>query len=187
MTRAAKGILTGGRQLAKLTKQDANLGSLLQQIINGVNTLADNSGASAVGRLAPPTPINGVTVKQSGEMLHIQIAHSGEVQQGVRYFSEISTDNGSQPLVVDHGTSRTSHPIALPALDDAGNPQKYWIHSYNQLPGSDPTPRVAYPGNPVTMSGTTRLTLLPSTGSGTGSNTGQQIGVGLGKQLRRLQ
>jgi hypothetical protein len=183
----SKGILTGGRVLAKWLNDNAQQGRLLQSIIDGVNTLADNTASSAVGRLAPPTPINGVAIKQSGEMLHIQISHSGAVQQGVRYFSEISTSGGSQPLVIDHGTSRTSHPISLPTLDDNGNTQQYTLHSYNQLPGSDPTPRVAYPGNPFTMSGTTRMTLLPSTGSGTAANTGQQAGWGLGKVLRRTK
>jgi hypothetical protein len=180
-----KGILTGGRVLAKWRNEDAQKGTLIQRMIDGVNTLADNLGGSAVGRLAPPSPINGVTIKKSGEMLHIQISHSGPIQQGVRYFSEISTSGGSQPIVIDHGTSRTSHPISLPTKDDAGNTVQYTLHSYNQLPGSDPTPRVAYPGNPFTMSGTTHMTLLPSTGSGTASNSGQQVGSGLGKRQRR--
>lgn len=185
----AKGILTGGRVLSKWLSEDAQKGTLIQRIINGVNTLADNVASSAVGRLPPPSPVNGVTVKVAGELAHVQIAHSGPVQQGVRYFTEIATNSSfSQPLVIDHGTSRTSHPIALPTKDDSGNTQKYYFRSYNQLPGSDPTTPVAYGGaSPIAvqMSGSTQMTLLSSTGSGTASNSGQQAGWGLGKQPRR--
>lgn len=187
----AKGILTGGRQLVRLIKQDANLGTLLQQIITGVNTLADNTASSAVGRLPAPPPVNGVTVKVAGELAHVQIAHSAAIQQGVRYFTEVATNqNFTQPLVIDHGTSRTSHPFPLPTKDDGGNTQSYYFRSYCQYPGSDPSRPVVYGGaspTAVTMGGSTQLTLLPSTGSGTSANTGQQAGWGLGKIQRRAQ
>lgn len=177
--------------LAQLIQKDAGLGNLLQKIITAVNSLADNTAASAVGRLAPPPPINGVMVKQSGEMLHIQIAHSGPIQQGVHYFSEIATNpNFANPLVVHHGASRTSHPIALPTKDDSGATQKYYVRSFAQYPGSDPTEALAYGGaspTAITMTGSTQMTLLSSTGSGTAANTGAQAGWGFGKVLRRNQ
>lgn len=187
----AKGILSGGRVLANWVKSNASQGRLIQSIIDGVNTVADNTASSAVGRLAPPPPINGVSVKVSpnGEQAHIQIADNGNIQQGIRYFTEIANnENFSQPIVIDHGTSRTSHPITLPTQDDDGSTHNWFARSYSQLPGSDPSPPVVYGGKSptsFTMNGSTKLTLLPSTGSGTAANNGQQGGSGLGKQLRR--
>ena len=188
MSKAA-GSLSGGRQLARLLRENASVGTLLQKIITGINTVADNTASSAVGRLSPPPPINGVTVKQSGEMLHIQINHSGTIQQGIHYFSEIATDPSfAQPLVVHHGTSRTATPVHLPTYDDSGNKQTYYLRSYAQYPGSNPTTPIMY-GSPtaITMNGSTKMTLLNSTGSGTAANTGQQPGWGFGKVQRRSQ
>ena len=76
----------------------------------------------------------------AGEMMHISINHSGALQRGVRYFSEVSTTPSfNQPLVIDHGTSRTSHPITLPTNDASGNTQSYYVRSYAQDPGGPPS------------------------------------------------
>lgn len=179
--------------LAQWIKQNASQGRLLQSIIDGVNTLADNTASSAVGRLPAPPQIGGLTAKVSsnGELVHFQISDAGQVHQGIRYFTEISNNqNFSSPIVIDHGSSRTSHPIMLPTFNDAGGSQNWYARSYSQLPGSDPSAPVVYGGkSPIafTMNGSTHLTLLPSTGSGTASNSGQQGGSGLGKTLRRTK
>ena len=184
-----KGIATGGRVLTRWIQEDAGKGTLIQRILNYINTVADNTASSAVGRLAPPPPVNGVTVKVSGEIAHVQIQHSGPIQQNIRYFTEVATNPSfSQPLVVDHGSSRTSHPFPLPTKTDGGATHKYYFRSYCQYPGSSPSAPVAYGGaSPVAvqMGGATQLTLLPSTGSGTAANTGQQAAWGLGKTQRR--
>lgn len=189
VTARAKGILAGGRALTKLIQQDAAVGSLIQKIIDGVNTVADNTGSSAVGRLAPPPPVNGINVKVSGEYAHVTLNHSSEIQQGVHYFVEAANNEnftGAHPI--HYGTSRTRDPIHLAPLDDHGNPQKWYIRAYPQYPGSDPAKPTVYGGaspTPITTTGTTRLTWNPSTGSGTGANNGQQPGWGYGKVQRR--
>ena len=183
------GVLSLGRSLVKWIQDKPLEGSAILKLQTAINTLADNLGASAVGRIPPPPPISSVTVKQSGEMIHISIAHRGEVQQGVHYFSRIANNPAfSQPLVVHHGTSRTSHPISLPTKNDAGVTQSYYVSSFAQYPGSDPTPPVNFGGpepTPIVMTGLTQMTLLPSTGSGTASANGQQGDWGFGKVQRR--
>ena len=147
MTSKAKGILTGGRALTKLIQQDATQGALIQRIITAVNTLADNTGASAVGRMAPPPPINALNVKVSGEYAHVTIDHTGEIQQGVHYFVEAANNesfSGAHPI--HFGTSRTRDPIHLAPKDDNGNPQTWYLRGYAQYPGSDPSEPVAYGG-----------------------------------------
>jgi len=188
VTRAA-GVLSGGRVLTKWVQQNASQGTLIQKIVTAVNTLADNTASSAVGRLAPPPPINALNVKVSGEYAHMTIDHSATIQQGVHYFVEMADNpafSGAWPI--HFGASRTRDPIHLPALDDAGNPQTYYARAFAQYPGSSPTEATNYGGpspTPITPSGSTRLSLLPSTGSGTSTNTGSQPGWGFGKIQRR--
>lgn len=184
-----KGVLSGGRMLTKLVQQNPAVGTLLQRVIDGVNTLANNTASSAVGRLSPPPPINAINVKMAGEFAHVTIDHSGEIQQGVHYFVEAANNPnyiGAHPI--HFGTSRTRDPIHLAALNDSGDAQKWYLRGYAQYPGSDPSEPVNFGGptpTAITPTGTTRLTWQPSTGSGTASNTGQQAAWGFGKIQRR--
>jgi len=185
----AKGALSGGRALTKLVQDNPTQGSLIQKIITAINTLAENTASSAVGRSTQPPPINALNVKVSGEYAHVTIDHSGDIQQGVHYFVEAANNAnfiGAHPI--HFGTSRTRDPIHLAANDDNGNPQKWYLRGYAQYPGSNPSRPVPYGGTnptPITTTGSTNLTWQPSTGSGTASNSGQQIGWGFGKIARR--
>ena len=185
----AKGILSGGRVLTAWQLEDSSKGSLIQKIIDGINTLADNTASSAVGRLAPPPPINGLNVTVGGEYAHVTIEHSAPIQQGVNYFVEVANNEGfvgAHPI--DFGTSRTRDPIHLAPLDATGTPQKWYVRGFAQYQGSNPSEPFIYGGaspTPITTTGTTRLSWNPSTGSGTSANSGQQIGWGFGKILRR--
>ena len=163
----------------------------MQKIINAVNTVADNTASSAVGRLAPPPPINGMTVATGGEYAHVTLHHAGEIQQGVRYFVEAANnENFTGAWPIHFGTSRTRDPIHLAANDADGNPQKWFLRGYAQYPGSDPSEPVVYGGaspTPITTTGTTNISWSPSTGSGTAANSGQQPGWGFGKVQRRTE
>ena len=189
MTTKANGILAGGRALTSWMQNNPTQGSLLQKVITAVNTLAENTASSAVGRSAPPPPINALNVKVSGEYAHVTIEHTGNIQKGVHYFVEAANNAnfiGAHPI--HFGTSRTRDPIHLAALDDTGAAQKWFLRGYAQYPGSDPSAPVAYGGaspTAITPTGTTQLTWQPSTGSGTASSSGQQVGWGFGKIQRR--
>jgi hypothetical protein len=186
-----QGSLNLGRLLTRTIQKDAVLGGLFQKVQNAINTLASNTASSAVGRLAPPPPINGLSVSVGGEFAHVVIQHAGSIQQGIHYFVEAANNpnfSGAHPI--HYGTSRTRDPIHLAALDASGNPQKWYLRAYAQYPGSDPSKPVVYGGaSPIAIepTGTTRLTWNTSTGSGTASNTGQQVGWGFGKISRRTQ
>jgi hypothetical protein len=185
----SNGILTGGRALAQWIQEDATKGSLLQKIINGVNTVATNAATSAVGRLAPPPPINGLNVTVGGEYAHITINHSAAIRQGIHYFVEVATNKefiGAHPI--DYGTSRTRDPIHLAPMDSTGAAQTWYARGFAQYPGSNPSKSVPYGGTsptPIVTTGSTQLTWNPSTGSGTAANSGSQTGQGFGKQATR--
>lgn len=195
--------LQGGRELNYITQRDNYAGSLFARVIDAVNTLAKNVAVSAVGKLSPPPPIASINVQgtQSGstitcpsEILHFTLNHPGAVQKNIRYFSEVDTTPAFlSPHVIDHGTSRTGL-VTLPTFSSAANktnsaPTTYYLRSYSQYTGSDPSEIHVHGGlgSPlgIQMGGTSVTSLLPSTGSGTASSTGQQGGQGLGVVLNR--
>jgi hypothetical protein len=186
---SVKGILSGGRALTKWLQEDATKGTLIQKLINGINSVADNTGSSAVGRLPAPAPIQGLNVTVGGEYAHITVNHNAPIRQGVHYFVEVANNPsfiGAHPI--HYGTSRTRDPIHLAPLDSTGAAQSFYARGFAQYPGSDPSEPVNYGGpspSPITTTGTTRLTWNPSTGSGTASNNGSQAGWGFGKRSTR--
>lgn len=203
-------ILDGGQELNMVTQSNVYNGSLLRRIILAVNTLATNSGVSAIGKLPPPPNVDSIQVQGtqannvltcSSEILHWTLTHNQTVSKGIRYFSEIDTNPGfTQPHIIDHGTSRTGF-LSLPTFSSAENktnsqPTNYYLRSYAQYQGSDPSQRTVFGnlngstvinmGGTGTDSGNGSVTpLLSSTGSGTASPQGQQGGKGLGTVLSR--
>lgn len=209
------GSLDLGRELAELEQSNPALGRVLRRLQDGVNTLAKNTSSSATGEVKPPPPPDSVSVSVptvgtlgnlsglgGGEYMHISISHNAPVQRNIQYFSEIDTNpNFTQPIVVSHGSSRTSHPVLLPTNTatpiQTGPttyqpvPQTYYVRSYAQYPSSQPSPPTVAGGasspTPFTLTGGTFMDLAASKGSGTAANTGQQGGAGLGKIQQRLQ
>ncbi len=190
--------LSGGQELTAIQQKDFNNGNLLQRIIDAVNSVSRNIGVAAVGKLDPPTPVQSIQVQgaQSGnvitcasEHLHWTLNHTQEVHKGVQYISEIATEpNFLAPHVVDHGCSRSGF-LHLPALDNDGKAQTYYLRSYAQYHGSDAAKSTVLGGlagaTQIVMTGTSKCSLLTSTGSGTASPTGMQGGKGLGTVLTR--
>ena len=197
--------LSGGRELVYVAQRDTYAGSLFSRIIRSVNSLAANIAVAPVGKLSPPEPIGAITVKGvqtgnqivcPGETLHFTLTHTAPIQKGIQMFSEWDTNpNFTQPHVIDHGASRT-HTMTLPTFqDDGSTPNVYFLRSYAQYHGSEPSKRIVFGGltNPtqIVMGGginppmPTSMTPLPSTGSGTASPNGSQGGQGLGKVLKR--
>jgi hypothetical protein len=200
--------LTGGRELNYLAQKDSYLGSFLSRVVVAVNQLATNAGVAAVGKTSPPPKIdsiqvqgslNGGTIVCPSEILHHVLVHNQAVNKGVTYFSEVDTSpNFPNPHVISHGTSRSSF-LSLPTYATAtaqanAQPTNYYLRSYAQNPGSDPSePTVlgniggetAIQMTPLTGTTGSVTQLLPSTGSGTASPTGQQGGKGLGTVTKR--
>jgi hypothetical protein len=190
--------LDGGQELTYTRQKNSLLGSLLDRIIDAVNTLARNGGIAAVGKLPPPAPINSIQVQGtlvknvltcSSEHLHWTLTHNSEVSKGVQYITEYATEpNFLAPHIYDHGCSRTGF-LHLPTLTSTGAVQPYYIRSYAQYLGSDAAKPTVLGGlagaTKILMTGTSQCSLLTSTGSGTASTTGMQGGKGLGDVLTR--
>lgn len=178
--------LSEDRFLADLFTKDAVQANFLQRIVDAVNNVAKGAGVAVSGEHPAPPPVNAITVKANGEMVHATLTHNAEVNRAINYFIEADTNKSfTQPHVMDIGSSRT-HVFHLPALNDSGAQQPWYLRAYAQYPGSKPSTPTVLGGltnpTPVPLVGSTKLTLLPSTGSGTGSSTGQQGAAGRGKQ-----
>jgi hypothetical protein len=163
------------------------MGNFLRKIIRDVNSIADGAGVAVRGDLAPPPPVNAITVKASGETIHATLTHGAAVTRQIGYSIEASNTPGfTQPHLVRDNSSSRSHIFTLPTFDDHGAVQPWYLRAFAQYPGSPPSKPTVLGGlanpTPLMLQGTTRMTLLPSTGSGTGSTAGQQGGVGRGKQ-----
>jgi hypothetical protein len=192
--------LSGGQELSQISQKDFNNGSLLQRIIDAVNTLARNVGSAAVGKMPPPHPIQSITVQGTqnnstntlvapSEILHWTLNHTQEVDKHVNYFSEIDTNPAfTAPHVIHHGASRTGF-LSLPTQDNTGKVQTYYLRSYPQYLGSDAQKPTVFGGlaQPlkIQMTGSSKTTLLTSTGSGTAAANGSQGGKGFGTDLTR--
>jgi hypothetical protein len=189
--------LDGGRELVDVRQRDPLAGSLLQRMIDGINRLAQNVGASAIGEAPPPAPVDSIAVKGTlsnniltapGEILHFVHTHNAPIDRGIRYITEVSANdpNFSAPHVITETTSRSGF-VHLPANDDTTAAVAYYLRVTAQYPGSKPTKPTVYGGlqgpTKILMTGSTNMTLLASQAAGT-ARPGQG-GQGLGADRSR--
>ena len=179
--------LSGGRQLAKINRQNTELGSLLSRLIDAHNHLAGQLGVDPVGQAsAPPTP-SSISATVIGEQLHLRIADNNATTRSREYFSEIHTnpDFSDPKMIIQHGATRDAS-VNLPTLNGDGVMQAYYVRSYSQTPGSPPSTPLPY-HTYITMdpSGSTQGDLPSSAGSGTSAANGQQSAQGYGVQPNR--
>jgi hypothetical protein len=185
------GSLDGGRLLVELANKDPRQAQLIQNIIDGINTVAKNTATSPVGAIEPPKAPDSISVAVAGEYMHVSHSLTGPINRGIQHLTELSTTPSfaeGSTIVIDHGCSRTSHPFPLPTKDGNGKTHNYYVRGYCQYPGSAPSKKYTVGGasSPTVfqMGGDTQMTLLQSHGSGTGPNTGKS-GEGLGTFQKR--
>lgn len=182
-------MIDGSQFLKEIRSKDPHLALLLEQIIDGVNGNAETLGVNPGGQVQAPAPLQAINVKAANGDVHITLTHNSPISKNIRYFVEAATDDAfSQPHVFDLGSSRTLF-TRLPPKDDSGNPLAWRFRAYPQYAGSPPSTPTTF-GNPlaptqVAVGGTTQLTPLASTGSGTAKPDGTQGGKGLGIVLFR--
>ena len=160
----------------------------LQRIEDAINNLGVNVAADPTGTVDAPSPIQGLTIRASGGLVHMAISDNNQIQRGIEYFVEHDTNPAfMQPQVEHLGTSR-QRMVTLPAKTDSGADQQFYFRAYSQYRGGLPSKPIHFGGTtptPVSVGGTTQLTLIPSTGSGTAPNNGSRGGSGFGTVLKR--
>jgi hypothetical protein len=165
--------------------KDPVLRSAVLSIQDAINNLGTHLAADPVGETSTPPPLQAVNVKTAGEMVHVTFTHNVPINKNIHYFLEYDNDPSfPNPHVTHNGTSRSIPPFTLPTKNDSSVTQNWYFRGYPQMPGSAPALPVNFGGEvptPVTLSGTTALTLQPSTGSGTAAPDGSQGGYGFGR------
>lgn len=168
-----------------------HLGILLETMFDNVDVMANHLGMDMKGRVAVPPALAGLNVAAGSDHVHVTINDQSQVKKNIQYFVEwaVNDPNFSNPHVEHLGASR-GRMLALPAKNGSGVTNQYYFRAYSQYLGSDPQTKQAYYGSvgaptAVTLSGSSQLTPLASTGSGTASPDGSQGGYGLGVPLQR--
>jgi hypothetical protein len=186
-------------QAAKI--KDSWTAAALRTIEEAINRLAKGTGVDAVGEVKPPPQVDELSIKSSGELIHATITDNSALTRNINYFLEHDTSpDFTAPHVIHLGTSRGTT-LSLPTNDDTGALQSHYFRAFSQYPGSKPSKPQNYvstavqaprppgsttaPASPVNLTGSTNMTLLPSTGSGTADSNGQRGGYGFGKFLNR--
>lgn len=177
--------------LKEITDRDPHLGLLLQNLFDGVDGIGNQIGVVGKGKLQPPDPIKAINVSAGTDHVHVTLHDPSSVRKGVQYFVEWATNpTFAGAHVEDLGSSR-GRVIGLPAKDQGNNPITYYFRATSQYHGSDAQANhIVFGGKftptGVTLTGSSKLTLLSSQGSGTAPSDGSRPGLGLGRDIQRL-
>lgn len=167
------------RAASQQTPWAARLALALNQVQDFTNQVASAIGVDGNGHVQPPAPPQAISVKAANGTVHVTLADNSQRSRALNYFVEADTDpNFGNPHVEQLAASRGKF-FPLPGLTDIGDAQPWHFRAYSQYPGSSQRSTHVVFGSvttptPVTVGGTTQLTPLPSTGSGTASTNGQQ-------------
>ena len=177
--------------LKQIQNRDPKLGMLLEAWIDQVSTTFNHLGMTTTGKVDKPAQLAGLNVAAGSDHVHVTITDGAAINKNVQYFVEYAVNDPSfaAPHVEHLGASR-GRVLALPAKDGGAVVQQYYFRAYSQYLGGDPQSKHIYYGTrfaptAVTLSGSSQLTLLSSTGSGTGRADGTQGGAGLGLVIER--
>ncbi len=178
--------LTEVRAEAQRTPVFARMALMFEKMTAAINQGASANGVDSTGHIQPPAPPQNISVKAANGLAHVTITDSSQRSRSLNYFLEHDTNPAFPAPHVVHLVASRGAFLSLPAKDDDGNPQNWYFRAYSMNPGStQPSEHIVFGGanapTPVNVGGTTQLTPLTSTGSGTASTTGQQGGSGFGK------
>ncbi len=174
------------RNSSDWSKIAPRLGPMFDKIQSSINQTAQVLGADPTNLKETPKPITALNVKTSGEMAHVTLDDHSARSRALHYFVEYGNNTNFSGAHVEHLGASRGRVLNLPTNDDHGHPQNWYFRGYSMEPGSEKPSSHVYFGQqgaptPVVMSGSTNLSLLPSTGAGTASSTGQKSGEGFGK------
>jgi hypothetical protein len=167
---------------AKFGGRFATMITRMQDAINQTNTA---NGTDPTQHIEPPTAPNTISVAAGSDHVHVTLNDSSQRSRALNYFLEWSVNDPSFLAPhVEHLVAGRGRVLALPAKDTLSNVYNYYFRGYSAYPSSKTASRkIVFGGTipqAVTLSGTSQLDLLPSTGAGTAATNGQQAGQGFG-------
>lgn len=164
----------------------ARISVMFEKIQDAINQIGNGVGVDATGHTPVPAAPAGINVAAGTDHLHVTINDNEARARALNYFVEWSVNDPSfsNAHVEDLGASR-GRMLPLPAKDGSGNPISYYVRAYRSYRGSaSASEKTIFGGNltpaPVVLTGTSQLTPLASTGSGTAPTNGSGAGQGFG-------
>lgn len=171
--------------ITEIRIQNPRMALMLDKMVSAINQTANAIGVDSTAFQSAPHAPQSIQVKAANGLVHVTVTDGSQRSRALNYFVEHDVDPGfSNPHVAQLGAARGVF-LNLPALDDNGEAQNWHFRGYSMLPGSEKPSAPVYFGpahapTPVSVGGTTQLTPLTSTGSGTASTSGQQGLSGFG-------
>lgn len=175
-------VRSAGRQIPVMNR----LALALEQLQDGVNQVGTATGTDPNAHTAQPAPPSAISVSSGSDHVHVTLQDTAQHSRAENYFVEWSANDPSfmNPNVEHLGASR-GRVLALPAKDGSNNTINYYFRGYKHSLGATQASNHVVYGSPttptaVTLTGSSKLTLLTSTGSGTAPTNGQKGGQGFG-------
>lgn len=162
----------------------ARMSLIFDQIQTAVNQQGQAIGVDSSSHTTPPDAPNAIDVKAANGTAHVVLTDNNQRNRALHYFVEASTDPSfpDQQTHTEYLGPGRSKFFPLPGNDDSNNPQPWYFRSYSMHLGSEQrSAHQTFGGSatptPVTVGGTTQLTPLSTTGSGTTVQSGQGFGT----------
>lgn len=158
----------------------------LTRLQDGINQVGTATGTDPNSHTAQPAPPTAINVSSGSDHVHVTLQDTAQHSRAENYFVEWSANDPSfmNPNVEHLGASR-GRVLALPAKDGSNNVISYYFRGYKHSLGAEQASTHVVYGSPttptaVTLTGSSKLALLTSTGSGTAPTNGQKGGQGFG-------
>jgi hypothetical protein len=162
------------------------IASAFQKIEDAINQTNTANGTDPTQMTEPPHPPAALNIAAGSDHVHLTITDPSQRARALNYFAEWSVNDPAflAPHVEHLGASR-GRVLALPAMDSESNVYNYYFRAYSSTLSAKSASKKVYFGSSmsptaVTLSGSSTLDLLPSTGAGTAATNGQQAGQGFG-------
>jgi hypothetical protein len=172
--------------LTEIKNRDPRVGVAIQNIQDAVNQLGTATGCDPTAHTEAPNPPAAINVASGSDHVHVTLTDNAQRSRAQNYFLEWSVNDPDflAPNVEHLGAGR-GRVMALPAKDGNNNPINYYFRGYSHALGAkSASKKVVFGGTSsptaVTLTGSSTLNLLPSTGSGTSPSNGQKPGTGFG-------
>lgn len=178
--------ITEMRARAKDDPLFARVALAVQSLQDGLNQVGSATGTSPNDHIGQSDPPSSINVAAGSDHVHVTLNDTQQRTRALNYFVEWSKNDPSftAPHVEQLGASR-GRVLALPAKDGSNNTINYYFRGYSHYLGAEKASNhIVYGGKytptPVTLSGSSKLDLLDSTGAGTAPTNGQKQGQGFG-------
>lgn len=151
------------RNLSILKQQSPRLGEAFDDLVTPLDNITNQLGSNPNGGNVVPAPVAQVQAQHLGNgVIDIAITDNSSVSRAINYYAEYSqSPSFSNYYTHVMGPSRNSHSLTLPN-------GTWYLRGRSQYPagGSASVPISA--SGPVVVTGSSKVALFPSQGSGTG-------------------